>query len=198
MLSALLILACATPPESTTATGPDGQAATAPGEPGQPGQPGAEGGAPPPGEPGAPSADGSAEPRPSGRAWTSYGGELDINAAIPASQLLDDPSKFVGQSLVVEGRVADVCQKKGCWMVIADGDRTMRITMKDHGFAVDMNGAGGDCQVQGTVLEREVDAETVAHYASESANTDAMPEAAEGGKHYEIEATAVRMRPAGG
>jgi len=151
-----------------------------------------------PGEPGAPAADGTAEPRPSGRAWTSYGGELAINSAIPASQLLDAPGDYVGQEVVVEGRVADVCQKKGCWMVIADGDRTMRITMKDHGFAVDMNGSGGDCQVQGIVLEKEVDADTVAHYASESANADAQPEPAGGGKMFEIEATAVRMRPAGG
>ena len=194
MFSFLLLIACATPPESTTPAGPEGQAAG-----GQPGAP-ADGAAAPatPGEPGAPAADGTAEPRPSGRAWTSYGGELDINAAIPAATLLSAPQDYVGQQVVVEGRVADVCQKKGCWMVLADGDQTMRVTMKDHGFTVDMNGTGGDCQIMGTVLQKEVDAETVAHYASESKNADAMPEPAEGGQTFEIEATAVRMRPAGG
>ncbi len=197
MFSFLLLVACATPPESATPAGPDGQAAGAqPGQPGPPGDGAAEAG--PPGEPGAPAANGTAEPRPSGRAWTSYGAELDINAAIPAATLMDSPKDYVGQEIVVEGRVADVCQTKGCWMVLADGDRTMRVTMKDHAFAVDMNGIGGDCQIMGTVLEKEVDAETVAHYASESKNADAMPEKAEGGAMFEIEATAVRMRPAGG
>jgi hypothetical protein len=110
--------------------------------------------------------------------------------------LLGAPQNYVGKTIVVEGRVADVCQAKGCWMVIADGDQTMRVVMKDHAFAVDMNGVGGDCQIQGTVSEKQVDAETVAHYASESSNPDAAPDAA--GATFEFEATSVRMRPAGG
>lgn len=130
--------------------------------------------------------------------WATYGEAVTMDTVMPASTLLAAPQDFVGQELLVEGRVADVCQAKGCWMVIADGDQTMRITMGDHSFSVDKGGAGGDCQVQGTVVAKTVDAETVAHYASESNNTAAMPEKAEGGATYEIVATGVRMRPAGG
>ena len=103
---------------------------------------------------------------------------------------------FLDKTLVVEGRVADVCQKAGCWMVIEDQGRTMRITMKDHAFSVAKDGAGSDCQVHGTVIQKALDPETVAHLESESVNVEAMPEKkAEDGQVYEIVASGVRMRP---
>ncbi len=195
MVSFLLILACTTPPESATPI-PDGVPPGAEvGPPGGP--PGGEAAGNQPGQPTVPG-DGTATAQPTHKAWTTYGAEVAINEAIPVGQVLDAPQDFLGQQVVVEGRVADVCQKKGCWMVVADGDRTMRIRMKDYGFTVDMAGTGGDCQVQGTVTQKEVDGETVAHLASESQDKDAMPEPEGGGTTFEIEATGVRMRGAGG
>jgi hypothetical protein len=116
---------------------------------------------------------------------------------IPASRLLADPASFVDQQVRVEGRVADVCQKMGCWMVVADGDESMRVTMKDHDFAVDKQGAGSDCQIDGTVIAKKLDPEEVAHFESESAEGAVIPEkSVEGDVVYEIVAVGVRMRPA--
>ncbi len=131
--------------------------------------------------------------------WTHYGSAFTLTDAMPATELLGAPEKFVDQTVLVEGRVTDVCQKAGCWMVITDDNTTMRVLMKDHGFAVDKGGTGADCRVEGTLVAREIDPEFVAHLESESANVEAMPEKkAEGNIVYELNATGVAMMKAEG
>ena len=134
-----------------------------------------------------------------GAAWAAYGADMnDARAVISAATLLADPSQYAGQSVRVEGRVADVCQKMGCWMVVAEGDKSIRVTMKDHDFSVDKQGAGQDCQVDGVVVAKPRDPDAVAHYESESKEGAVVPEKqVEGDVIYELVATAVRMRPAG-
>lgn len=124
--------------------------------------------------------------------WQSYGADFTKKKSMPATKLLDEPSTYVDQVVMVEGRVADVCAKAGCWMVLAEGDKSMRVVMKDH-FAVDKEGTGGTAVVEGTVIAKAVDPETVAHYKSESRKPELVPEE---GKEtaYELVATAVRMR----
>jgi hypothetical protein len=127
-------------------------------------------------------------------AWTTYGAEPTIASAIPASEFLASPDKYVDQTVRVEGRVADVCQKAGCWMVIADGDKTMRIRMKDHAFSVDKQGAGGSCDIEGKVIAKAIDPKDVEHFASEQTAGAPLPEAGKSGTIYEIEAVSVRMK----
>jgi hypothetical protein len=129
--------------------------------------------------------------------WDAFGTLSETGEVMSAAALLDDPAPHVGKTLAVEGRVADVCQKAGCWMVVTDGDRNMRVRMKDHGFAVAKDGTGRDCRVHGEVVEIEVDPATVAHFKSESAKPEEMPEAAlpEDAKvTYELIASAVQLK----
>lgn len=142
-------------------------------------------------------AEGEVAAKAVGDGWLGYGGELPTDHIVPVSALLDDPTAFVGKSVVVEGRVADVCQKAGCWMVVTDGGRTMRVRMKDHGFSVAKDGTGNDCRVFGEVVEVPLDPETVAHFKGEAAKPDAMPEAnlpAGATATYEMVASAVHFR----
>jgi len=115
-------------------------------------------------------------------------------AAITASALLDDPSAHVGKTIRVEGRVADVCQKAGCWMVISDENRTMRVLMKDHDFSVAKDGAGSWATIEGTVVEKANDKAEAEHFASESAKPELAPEAAAGERKFELVATAVEFK----
>jgi hypothetical protein len=74
----------------------------------------------------------------------------------------------------------------------------MRVLMKDHAFSVDKQGAGRTCRVEGVVTAKELDPETVAHFASESRNTGVMPEKGKtaGTKVYELVASGVAMTSA--
>ena len=130
--------------------------------------------------------------------WAEYGADFTLTEVMPVATLMASPEDYVGQTVLVEGEVADVCQKMGCWMVIGHQDQTMRIMMKDHSFSVAVDGAGGNCQIEGVVNKVEVDPEMVEHLESESVNVEAMPERqATGSVTYQLEASSVRMRRAG-
>ncbi|MBW1879614.1 MAG: DUF4920 domain-containing protein [Deltaproteobacteria bacterium] len=133
------------------------------------------------------------------RAWEQYGETFVGEEFVSASALLADPSAYVDKTLLVEGRVADVCQEKGCWMVITDEERHMRVIMKDHAYGVNKKATGWDCQVKGTLVATRIDPETVAHYASESSEGAVVPEkAVQGDTTYEFVADGVRMCPPAG
>jgi len=123
-----------------------------------------------------------------------FGLEFTLNESIPAGTVLSDPDAYVGQTVRVTGKVSDVCQKMGCWMVITDADKHMRITTKDHKFFVAKDGAGATCDLEGTVIKREANPERTAHYKSEQSEGAPMPEAEVAGKAtYEIVASAIRF-----
>src|SRR5690606_40565909 len=39
-----------------------------------------------------------------------------------------------GVEVVLVGTILDVCQKKGCWIVVSDGTSQMRVTFRDYSF----------------------------------------------------------------
>ena len=127
-------------------------------------------------------------------ATTHFGEPFSVDAKLTAADLLADPSAYVGQTIRVEGRVADVCQQAGCWMVLAEGDKSIRVLMKDHAFSVDKGGTGAIAVVQGEVVETPIDPATVEHLASESQNPDAMPENGAEGSIFELVASGVSLR----
>ena len=77
-----------------------------------------------------------------------FGGEFTIQTAIPAGEVFAKPADYVDQTVRTTGKVSDVCQKMGCWMVITDNDQHMRVTTKDHKFFVAKDGAGGQAAVR--------------------------------------------------
>ena len=126
-----------------------------------------------------------------------FGAPFALTEAVTVSEILSRPADFVDQPVQVKGRVADVCQKAGCWMVITEGEQTVRVSMKDHSFSVAKDGAGSTCQVEGTLVAKTVDPEFVAHLEGESEKPELMPEkdAAAGETVYELEATGVALEP---
>ena len=127
--------------------------------------------------------------------WSHFGAEFATSESdvVQASALFEDPAKYEGKTIRVEGRVADVCQKAGCWMVIAEGEKTMRVLMKDHDFSVAKDGAGSTCQIEGLVESKVVDKATVEHFASESAKPELIPETADE-KTYQLVASGVAFK----
>lgn len=127
--------------------------------------------------------------------WTHYGDAFTVDKAGGATALLTDPSQFLDQTIRVTGRVTDVCQKAACWMVIAEDDKLLRVTMKDHAFAVNKRGAGGEADIEGLVIAKAIDPKEIEHFKGESEHPDQIPEArATGTITYELVASAVSMR----
>ena len=107
-----------------------------------------------------------------------FGADFTMEESIPAAVVLNSPAEYVGKRVRITGTVSDVCQKMGCWMVISDEDKHMRIMTKDHKFFVAKDGAGSDCDIEGTIVQREVEPERVEHFKSEQTEGAPLPEEA--------------------
>lgn len=132
--------------------------------------------------------------------WQHYGAEFSLSPeqALRCEALMADLPAHVDHTVRVKGRVADVCQSQGCWMVLTPeegGEQMIRVTMRDHAFSVDKGGRGRQADVEGVLVARSLDPEAVAHYEGEAGNAAAVPERlATGGLSYELVASAVRFR----
>jgi hypothetical protein len=130
----------------------------------------------------------AADPNHFGAAFTLTGSE-------PLQTLFDDPTPHMGHDIRVVGEITNVCQAKGCWMVLrADGGESMRITMKDHAFSVAKDASGRTAHVQGALISKAVDQKTIDHYKSEGAGDDVPEEGKE--TTYELVAVSVLLEPA--
>lgn len=68
----------------------------------------------------------------------------------------------------VQAKVVEVCQKKGCWMTLTDGSKTMRITFKDYGFFMPKDIAGKTIIAEGIVAEDVLAEKDARHYAEDA------------------------------
>ncbi len=117
-----------------------------------------------------------------------FGAAFAIADAQPLSAVL--ASGVPSEAVKVSGTVEAVCQKKGCWMVIKDGDTQARVLVKDHAFAIPMDGKGKAATVEGTLEAKDLTEDNVAHLKQDGDDT------LEGDgprKEYFLHATAVEL-----
>lgn len=93
-----------------------------------------------------------------------FGAPFALTEAKPLAALLAaDPASANDAVVQVSGVIDQVCQKKGCWLVVRDGDKTARITMMDHAFVVPVDSKGKQVVVEGTLGVRTFNEEQVKH-----------------------------------
>lgn len=74
----------------------------------------------------------------------------------------------LGHPVRVEGTATAVCQKKGCWLSLAAGETSVRVTFKDYGFFVPKDLAGKHVVVEGTLAQEKVSEKTQKHFAKDA------------------------------
>lgn len=117
-----------------------------------------------------------------------FGAAFALAESKPLSTVL--ASGVPSEAVRVSGTVEAVCQKMGCWMVIKDGDTQARVLVKDHAFAIPMDGKGKAATVEGTLEAKELTEANVAHLKSDGDNTIA----GDGPRQeYFLHATAVEL-----
>ena len=92
---------------------------------------------------------------------TTYGEELTLTDVTPVSLILDNPTDYVGETVLVEGMIVAVCENKGCWLDIASDREFEKIQIKvDDGVIVfPMTARGHKALVEGNVEELQLTAE---------------------------------------
>jgi hypothetical protein len=121
---------------------------------------------------------------------TDYGAPIAAEAVpVPLAQVLADPDAHKDREIVVSGRIAQVCQTKGCWIMLTDGDAAARV-MTQHKYFLPKD-ASGDAIAVGTLTERELNAEQAEHM-SKDAGPGAKPIEA-GSREWRLLATSIRV-----
>jgi len=124
------------------------------------------------------------------------GEELTVEARIPLSRVMADPAAHFERTLLVEAKVLAVCQKKGCWMKVGDGDAVAMVRWEagcGGRYTFPTDAVGARVWIQGSFYEHHVSEEDALHLESEAA--DGVEIQRDG---YEMNASAVLLRyPAG-
>jgi hypothetical protein len=84
-----------------------------------------------------------------------YGQTLSLDSVTVISDILASPDNYLGKKVLVQGRILDVCKKRGCWMEIA-GDKefeSIRVKVDDGVIVFPLSAKGKVSKVEG-ILEK--------------------------------------------
>lgn len=135
--------------------------------------------------------DGASVPTITPHGTHLYGESMPMGKPLPVGTAVSSP-EWKGRRGKFEGRVTQVCQKKGCWMVLAEGERYARV-FTGYAFLLPKE-TSGRAIVYGTLGERTID-EAFARHMTEDAGRN--PDTVVGDQiEYRIDATSIELLPA--
>lgn len=127
---------------------------------------------------------------------TKHGEDITEEGALTAVEFL---AQFEGKDSLetkLMAPISDVCQKKGCWMMLNLGnDVEMRVTFKDYGFFMPKDGAGRLAYVQGVARIDTTSVEELKHYLQDAeASQEEIDAVTEPEINYSFEAVGVILK----
>jgi hypothetical protein len=126
--------------------------------------------------------------------WHNYGGEITGTDIMKVSEAVEQIDDVTDKTVVLEGTLKQVCQSRGCWMVVEDAGKSVRVRFVDYGFFVPWESAGKKVRMQGTIKRDTVSEETARHWAEVSDDPDVKPEDIHGDQEvFMMMATAVAI-----
>lgn len=103
----------------------------------------------------------------------------DIGAAVSAPDAGERTGKFVG-------RITQVCQKEGCWLVIESDGKAARVRTRDHAFVVPKD-SKGTATVFGVLSPIEMSAKEAKHLSDDAGGKEVAP------REWQIVASAIEI-----
>lgn len=104
--------------------------------------------------------------------FKTYGGKPELSHVMSVGELVEKADTLGEKRVCVKGEIQDVCARMGCWMMVAEGDKAVRVRFTEsescaNGFFVPRNAAGHRVYMNGTVKFREISEEDRRHYAED-------------------------------
>ncbi len=100
---------------------------------------------------------------------TTFGTVITAENATAVAEL---PSLIADKQMAdvkIEGKVLDVCPKKGCWLSLEMPDKSVTfVKFKDYGFFVPLELIGKTVVVEGQAKKIETSVEELKHYAEDA------------------------------
>lgn len=105
--------------------------------------------------------------------WKTFGDKISDSGAVAIATLESQLSGKDSIHIKVAGKVDEVCQKKGCWMTIPVGEKSMRVRFKDYGFFMPKDCSGKDVIFEGKAFYDTTTVEMLKHYAHDAGKPEA-------------------------
>ena len=103
----------------------------------------------------------------------TFGKPLSLKKALSLQEAHEQPAKYQNQKVLLEGRISDVCQMKGCWLILSDGECSIRLKFEGYSFFVPKDSRGKKVRAEGKLVQETLSQEMARHYAEEqSVKTD--------------------------
>lgn len=108
---------------------------------------------------------------------TRYGAGVTLAESTPIATLVEHPADYAGKTVRVEGTVADVCEKAGCWLEVraGEGEQTLRVKVKDGEIVFPTAARGRRATAEGTFEAKELDREAYVRWAKHLAEEQGRP-----------------------
>jgi hypothetical protein len=123
-----------------------------------------------------------------------YGKDYDPSMqVVEFSDFIKNVKDNDGKEVLIKGKVSEVCQAMGCWMIMSEGTNNVRVKT-NHNFFLPKNIAGSNAIVIGTFKVTEISEEDAKHYNEESGNPSMKTDDIKGPqKAYEIDAFGIKI-----
>jgi len=107
----------------------------------------------------------------------------------PLAEVLDNPDSYLGNSLAIKTEVSKVCQKKGCFFIAQQGEKTIRVAFKDYAFFVPTDIAGKAVTLVGEIKKHDVTNAQAEHLSNDLGQKGRI----KSGVQYQIIASSVKV-----
>ncbi|MDH5823081.1 DUF4920 domain-containing protein [Luteimonas sp. RD2P54] len=103
-----------------------------------------------------------------------YGEPLPPGEAVPVSAAIADFTAHAETPRRFSGRIAQVCQAKGCWMMLEQDGRAARVMFGDHAFYIPKDSTGA-AEVHGVLTRHELTEAAARHLAEDAGQAAPAP-----------------------
>ena len=95
-----------------------------------------------------------------------YGAAITLEEKTDISGILNSPEDYLDQTVLVEGKIHDVCQKMGCWMEIESSveGELIKVKVEDGVIVFPVEAKGQTALIEGTVYKIELTQEKAVDY----------------------------------
>lgn len=102
-----------------------------------------------------------------------------------------------GSTVLVTAKAESVCLKKGCWVMLRDGEASVRVTMKDYAFFLPKDIAGQSLVIEGVLEETVMKEKDARHFAKDEGKSKTEIAAIKGDKRsWSLVASSIRLADA--
>lgn len=115
-----------------------------------------------------------------------FGGEMPEGESIGIAQALAGEALPAGPAKF-HGRITQVCQNKGCWLILEDDGQSARVMTRGHSWFVPKD-SSGRAVVFGEIAAIELKPEMAQHLAEDAGETEPVPT-----REFRITADAVAL-----